>query len=204
MRSAITKTAALITLGAALILLAAGAQAHPGHVGGHDSASMFVLGFVHPLTGIDHLLAMLAVGVWSALIHKTVRNAVWLPAAFAALLLVGAALGLAGVTPPAVEPMVMASLVVLGLFVASRLTLSNGPGFALVGFLAVFHGLAHGMELPQNSSALAFVLGFMVTTVTLHLAGLFVGFSIRDRDRWVSRVLGAGIAGYGVLLFANL
>lgn len=204
MKNTTKKIVAYASSTAALMLLAGTAQAHPGHIGDHETFDMFVSGFTHPLTGIDHLLVMLAVGIWSALTHKTLREAIALPFIFAALLLVGAGLGVAGVRLPAVEPMIMASLLVLGLLVASRYTMKNSYSFVLVGLFAMFHGLAHGMELPHGNGAVAFVFGFMVTTLALHLVGLFAGFKIKGQARWVSSILGAGIAGYGAFLFAGL
>src|SRR5690606_29236391 len=126
-----------------LPLISTTALAHPGH-GQEVVGNMFVAGLLHPLAGFDHLLAMLAVGMWAALTHNNIRQAVWTPASFMALLMIGALAGIIGSSLPAVEPMIMASLFVLGLLLASRISLSSWAGFALVGFFAVFHGIAHG------------------------------------------------------------
>lgn len=198
------KILALTAATTGLMLLATTVQAHPGHIGDHEVTHMFAHGFSHPLTGIDHLLVMLAVGIWSALTHKTVREAIALPFIFSALLLIGAVLGVAGFSLPAVEPMIMASLLVLGLLIASQFTMKNSYSFVLVGLFALFHGLAHGMELPQSNGAFAFIAGFMTTTLALHLVGLFAGFKLKAQGKWLSRLLGAGIAGYGALLFVGL
>lgn len=115
------------------MLFSGAALAHPGHLGHELPGSMFAAGFWHPLTGFDHLLAMLAVGMWSALTHHTARQAVWLPVMFLALLFAGAMMGMAGVRLPAVEPVIMVSLLVLGLLVASRKAVQGWAGFALVG-----------------------------------------------------------------------
>lgn len=181
-----------------LALVSGAALAHPGH---DVSSNMLLSGLTHPLTGMDHLFAMLAVGLWSALTHKSVRSALWTPVSFLCLLLVGALLGLAGFTLPAMEPMIMGSLLVLGLLVASRLALPNWAGAALVGFFAVFHGMAHGAELPVGGSAAAFIAGFMLTTLALHVSGLAAGLAMQ-RSVWLTRLLGAGIAAYGVALIA--
>lgn len=192
---------------AALLSVAAGpALAHPGHelqslaAGGAD---MFFAGLLHPLTGFDHLLAMLAVGLWAALTHKDLKQALWTPASFLALLLVGALLGIAGLRLPAVEPIITASLLVMGLLVASRASMPRWAASALVGFFAVFHGLAHGAELPQAESAFAFIAGFMLTTLCLHLTGLGLGFALKHRNVLLTRLAGAGIAGYGLALLAT-
>ena len=182
-----------------LTLVSGAALAHPGH---EIPGNMFLSGLSHPLTGIDHLFAMLAVGLWSALTHDNIRSALWTPVSFLSLLLVGALLGMAGVTLPAIEPIIMASLLVLGLLVASRAALPTWASTALVGFFALFHGMAHGSELPIGGSAAAFIAGFMLTTFTLHVVGLAAGFAFKQRGLWLTRIAGAGIAIYGVALFA--
>lgn len=184
-----------------LTLVSGIALAHPGHA--HEAAShTLAAGLLHPLTGVDHLLAMLAVGLWAAMSHKTLPQALWTPFWFACLLLVGALAGLAGVWLPAVEPVIVASLLVLGLLLAARITLPQAGSAALVGFFAVFHGLAHGSELSPGASAAAFVAGFMLSTLALHALGLAVGFVLKHHAAWISRIAGAGIAAYGLALFA--
>ncbi|HEY9278809.1 MAG TPA: HupE/UreJ family protein [Eoetvoesiella sp.] len=180
-----------------LSLVSTAALAHPGH---EVADNLFLSGLAHPLTGVDHLLAMLAVGLWSALTHDNVRAAVWTPISFLCLLLIGALMGMAGIALPAIEPIIMASLLVLGLLVASRVSLPNWAGAALVGFFALFHGMAHGSELPLGGSAAAFIAGFMLSTFALHLIGLTAGFTLKQRNVWLTRLAGAGIAAYGVAL----
>ncbi|MCA3184391.1 MULTISPECIES: HupE/UreJ family protein [unclassified Cupriavidus] len=203
-------TLARLITGATLSLAAASAFAHPGHDGATVGASLFA-GLVHPFTGADHLLAMAAVGVWSALIAApqgafgqgaSKLDMLRLPLAFVAMMLVGAALGLAGVTLPAVEPMIAVSLLVIGLLVAVRAKLSTLSGMAIVGGFALFHGYAHGAELPATAAALpgvlAYVGGFAVSTMTLHVMGIGVGAFLRRHAAWMARVAGAGVALYGV------
>lgn len=187
--------------GMAALLLASAAWAHPGH---EHVGNLFVAGLTHPLTGFDHLLAMLAVGLWSALSHQSVRQAIYTPASFLALLFLGAVAGMAGVRLPGVEPMILASLLVLGLLVASSRSVPQWASMALVGFFAIFHGLAHGAELPHGDAAWTFVIGFMLSTLALHVAGLLVGFQLKQRNHWLTRFVGAGIAAYGISLFATL
>lgn len=202
-----------------LLALAAPALAHPGHDAATVSASL-AAGLLHPLTGTDHLLAMLSVGVWSALALRSARvgplslrekgpgraNAGTLallavPLTFVTLMLIGAALGLAGATLPAVEPMIAASLLVVGLLVALRARLPLAAGMALVGGFALFHGYAHGAELPATAGALpgvaAYVGGFAVATMGLHIAGIGVGAALRRHAPWLARAAGAGVALYG-------
>ena len=198
-----------LVAGAVLSLATASALAHPGHDAATVGASLWA-GLAHPFTGADHLLAMAAVGVWSALTAgpsgtfdagRSTASLLRLPFAFVAMMLVGAALGLAGVTLPAVEPMIAVSLLVIGLLVAVRARLSAMTGMAVVGAFALFHGYAHGAELPATAAALpavlAYVGGFAVATMTLHVTGIGAGMILRRHAGWIARLAGAGVALYG-------
>lgn len=182
--------------------LTGAAWAHPGH--GEHTPNLLVAGLTHPLTGFDHLFAMLAVGLWSALSHQTLRQAITTLASFLALLLLGALAGMAGMQLPANEPMILVSLLVLGLLVASRRATTQWASMALVGFFAIFHGLAHGVELPDGDGAWSYVVGFMFTTLGLHLLGVLAGFQLKQYNHWITRFVGVGIAAYGISLFAAL
>ena len=165
----------------ALFLIAAcavstGASAHIGADVGIHSEIGFLDGLLHPLTGQDHLSAMLAVGLWSALTARRLWTA---PLAFAAMLLAGALLGLAGIQLPAVEPMIAASVLALGLLVALRARLPAALAAALVGLFAIFHGVAHGAELAGAAHIGAPLLGMLITTVALHATGLGLGLAMR-------------------------
>jgi urease accessory protein len=160
----------------------------------------FIDGLLHPLTGLDHLAAMLAVGFWSALSARRPWTA---PLAFAAMLLAGALLGLAGMELPAVEPMIAASLLVLGLLVALRTQMPAALAAALVGLFAVFHGVAHGTELAGAASLWAPLAGMLFTTVALHATGLGMGRALRNTS-WVTRLAGTGVSMLGVTLLAQL
>lgn len=200
-RSRLCRISAFSLRAAGFLAVPCIALAHPGHEHvSNDMFKMFGMGVVHPLTGFDHLFAMVAVGLWAALTHKSVREAIWTPLSFLCWLLIGAVLGVEGVNLPAIEPMIMASLLVLGLLVTSRLSVPKWAGVALVGFFAVFHGIAHGSELPASGSAAAFFAGFMLTTLALHVVGLAAGFKLKNYNVWLTRVAGAGIAAYGFLL----
>lgn len=134
----------------------------------------FAAGFTHPLYGLDHVLAMVAVGLWAALIGG---RALWmLPAGFVAAMVVGFALALAGVGLPLVEPMILASSVVFGLVVALALRTPPAVAAGLVAAFGLFHGAAHGGELGQ-AGALAFSTGFAANTMLLHLAGIGLGLA---------------------------
>ena len=189
-------------------LLAAGsalALAHTGNDGAahHGIADAVAAGFTHPFSGLDHLAAMLALGVWSAL---TARR-VWLaPLAFASALLVGALLGFARLSLPGVEPMIAASLLVLGLLVASRAALPAVLGVAVAACFALFHGLAHGQELngPFGAWALA---GMVSATALLHASGIALGLAMKRSPVWlppIASAAGAGVALFGVSLLVGV
>lgn len=183
----------------ALLLLAAvaPAAAHTGTAAGGALAS----GFAHPLLGADHVLAMLAVGLWAALAGG---RAVWvLPAAFLALMAAGFGAALAGLALPMVEPAILASLVALGLLVAGAARLPLAAGAALAGFFALFHGAAHGAELGHADAA-GFGLGFLAATALLHAAGLVCGAAVAGRFGPLPlRLAGGATALAGVVLAAG-
>lgn len=185
------RTALLI---AALGLLPAVALAHPGH-----DAPGFVAGLMHTVTGIDHLLAMIAVGWWTAASQS--RHWWRVPASFAAGMLTGALLGLAGLTLPGAETLVALSLLVIGGLMVLRRTLSRTGATALAAGLALFHGYAHGSELPASGDTAAWLLGMIAATLLLHLAGAALALASR-RDPRALRAAGAvvTIAGSGLLI----
>jgi urease accessory protein len=192
---------AFVALIAAVLPLAA--SAHVGVDGGLHHG--FVTGFVHPLTGVDHLAAMLAVGLWSALsARRAWPDLLWAPLGFAGMLLTGALAGLAGLQLPGVEPMIAASLLVLGLLVVTQRRLPALAAAALVGAFAVFHGIAHGHELAGESDAALTLAGMLAATVLLHLAGIGIGWSLRHANRWLPRLAGAAVAVLGAALLGGL
>jgi urease accessory protein len=177
-------------------LLPAAALAHAtGDGGAHHG---FASGLLHPFTGLDHLAAMLAVGAWSALTATQARAAEYLraPLAFAALLLAGAVLAAGGLQLPAVEPMIIASLLVLGLLLAAQRRLPAVAAAALVGGFALFHGAAHGSELG-GGWALA---GMVLATALLHGTGLALGHVLRQRSAWWPRAAGGATLALGAAL----
>jgi urease accessory protein len=185
----------------AIYLITTPARAHFGHDAAEFSGINFLNGLLHPLTGVDHLAAMLAVGLWSALTARRLWTA---PLAFAAMLLVGALLGLSGMALPALEPMMAASLLVLGLLVALRARLPAAAAAALVGGFAVFHGVAHGTELAGASAPWAPLVGMLITTVALHAAGLALGLSLRHRSPVGSRLAGVAVTLLGGVLLLQM
>ncbi|MBA3059698.1 MAG: HupE/UreJ family protein [Gammaproteobacteria bacterium] len=176
------------------------------HTGINPQASPnFWAGFMHPVFGLDHLAAMVAVGLWSALsARRAGLELLWGPLGFANLLLVGAVLGLQGIELPAVEPMIAASLLVLGLLVVSRLRVPGAVAALLVGGFALFHGLAHGLELADSPHAFGVLAGMLTATVLLHSAGLGAGWALRGANVWLARAVGVGVAGFGSMLLLQL
>jgi urease accessory protein len=180
----------LATTGAAL--------AHTGaDSGGHHGA--FMGGLLHPLTGTDHLTAMVAVGIWSAVALRTAWQA---PLAFVALLAVGALAGFAGFQPPGVEPVIAASIVVLGLLISWRKGLPVGGVVSLVGVFAFFHGVAHGTELAGGQQ-LAALAGMVVGTAGLHLAGVGLGRLLLAQQHRLRQVVGAVLTMLGTWLLMH-
>ena len=161
-----------LRIAAALLALAPTvAFAHPGH----DGASL-VSGFLHPLGGFDHIIAMVAVGVLAA---RLGGRALWLvPASFIAAMAIAGLAGSAGIGLPYVETGIALSVVALGATVALGLTMPVAAAMALVGLCAVFHGYAHGAEMPETASGLVYGLGFIAGTALLHGIGIGLGLTM--------------------------
>jgi len=159
-------------------------------------------GFTHPLSGLDHILVMIAVGLWAAQIGG---RALWVvPAAFVGTMAFGFALAIIGVHLPFVEPAILASVVALGLLVAMAVRMETAACAAVVGIFALFHGYAHGGELGA-AGALPFSAGFVVATALLHIAGIGLGLGIGrlSSGRIISRMIGGLTAFAGLaLIFA--
>lgn len=196
------------SLKSALLFIAAGALSTgaSAHIGTDlHSHGSFMTGLLHPLGGMDHLLAMLAVGVWSAVSARRAGPALlWGPLAFANMLVLGALLGLQGMGGAVVEPMVAASVLALGLLVLTRQGMNAAASMVLVGGFAVFHGLAHGAELAATGDAVAAVAGMFVATIALHLSGVALGWSLRAANVWATRATGAAVAASGLALLMQL
>lgn len=170
------------------------AHSESGTVGG------FVSGFTHPLGGLDHIVAMVAVGLWGAFLGG---RAMWtLPVVFPVVMALGGALGVVGVELPGVETGIALSGVVLGVMVALAARPPLWVAAVLVGIFAVFHGHAHGTELPEAANALTFAIGFVIATGLLHLCGIAFGLLTKwPWGRMAIRVGGVAIAvvGFGFL-----
>ncbi len=160
---------------AVLVATTGWAAAHGGHpvVEGDGPWAAFITGFLHPLTGPDHVIAMVAVGLWGAVLGAP---ALWLlPVVFPLVMALGGALALVGLPLPGVEIGIALSGLALGLAVALRWRAPLAVAAVLVGAFAVFHGHAHGTELPQAASPLVYSLGFVMATGLLHLCGVAFG-----------------------------
>ena len=145
------------------------------HTGVGDTAG-FSHGFLHPLTGLDHVLAMVMVGIFA---WQLGGRALWLvPTTFVALMAVGVALGVTGIGVPFVEAGIALSVIVLGAIVALRVRAPVAAAMAVVGLFAIFHGHAHGSEMPESAADIAYGMGFMLATALLHAAGIGLGFLI--------------------------
>ena len=184
-------SSAVLFLAVALWPVLAWAHVESGEAGG------FLSGMSHPVSGLDHVVAMVAVGLWGAQLGMP---AIWiLPVAFPMMMAVGGMLGLIGMPLPGVEIGIALSAVVLGALVLGRVRLPLAAAVVVVGFFAIFHGHAHGTELPAGQNALLYSLGFVIATGLLHAVGITIGLI----QRWElgGQVLrGAG----GLVLVAGL
>ena len=190
---------ASLALLAAFALAAPLAQAHEGA----GLAGGFMSGFAHPLLGWDHVVAMLAVGLWGAFLGAP---ALWLlPVVFPLVMAAGGALGVLGVPLPAVEIGIAVSAIALGGVVAGALRPPLWVAALLVALFAIFHGHAHGTELPPGQSGLAYSIGFVAATGCLHGVGILVGVAHRwPAGRKALRFAGAAVALAGVAFLARI
>lgn len=179
-----------------LVLVAGTASAHTGH----GSESLFQ-GLAHPL-GLDHLLAMVAVGVWSAAAFDGARR--WIaPLTFLGAMSVAALLAIAGLSLPFVEHGLALSVAMFGAMLAFAKRVPATPGLALVAAAAALHGMAHGAELPAGASVAGYALGFLATTAALHAGGVGLGVALRERGAWIWRSSGALLGLAGIVLLAR-
>jgi urease accessory protein len=161
----------------------------------------FVSGLVHPIYGLDHLVAMVAVGLWGAQLGSP---AIWLlPITFPLVMTIGALLGVAGLPLLGLEVGISASALILGAMVAFAVRPSLWIAALVVAAFAIWHGHAHGTELPDAVNPLAYGIGFVVSTGLLHLCGIVLGVLVRwPAGAWVVRIAGGGIATLGVYFLA--
>ncbi len=170
---------------------------------GEGAAGGFTAGFLHPLFGWDHVVAMVAVGLWGAVLGAP---ALWiLPVVFPVVMALGGALGVAGVPLPAVETGIALSGVVLGLLVAFAVRAPLWVAAVIVGAFAVFHGHAHGTELPAAADPIAYAVGFVIATGLLHLGGIAIGLLWGNPvGSWAVRGAGAVVAAVGTAFLTGI
>ncbi len=186
----------LLALAGVMLASSVPTFAHPGE-GWHTHD--VVTGFVHPFSGIDHVLAMLAVGFWAGMAGHQARF-VW-PLGFVACVAAGALLGAMGLTLPVSEIMIAASVAGLGLVVALGWQASVKAGLSLCALFGLAHGMAHGVEMPVDANGLVYALGFLTATGLLHASGLGLGLKTHPL---VGKLAGLGLAmvGAGLLVGA--
>ena len=191
---------ALLTIGLCLAI-ATPALAHQGHA--HTYGGGFSSGFFHPILGFDHVAAMVAVGMWGGILG---RPAIWLlPVVFPLAMAFSAALGVIGVPLPFVEAGIATSAVIIGLMIAFFVNPPLWVAVTIVGIFALFHGHAHGTELPSTANPFAYVFGFVLSTGLLHAAGIVLGLLIAfPLGKTIVRGSGAviSLAGLGFLFGA--
>jgi urease accessory protein len=182
---------------AALAAIAAGAAPALAHTGvGHSSG--FFAGLSHPVGGMDHLLAMLSVGIWSALVSKGGAWRIWVaPAAFVAAMFAGAMAGCLQVPLPMVETGIALSVLLLGLMILARVELPLAVGAVVIALFALYHGHAHGSE--GTGAIVAYMAGLAFTTATLHVAGIGIGLAL-TRARHAAIAAGALVSAAGAYL----
>lgn len=164
------------------------ANAHPGHGGG------LMDGMAHPLFGLDHLLAMVAVGIWA---FQLGGRAKWIvPVSFVTLMAAAGSAGMAGIALPMIESGIATSLLILGLLIAFSVRVTPALGACTVALFAIFHGNAHGVEMPLLGSAWQYGIGFILSTAALHGLGLAIGKGISERGLLL-RAAGAAVAASG-------
>lgn len=194
------KRAAVTTFAIFLIFAPAAALAHPGHEG----AGGLVHGFFHPITGIDHVLAMIAVGV---LATQYGGRALWLvPMSFLIAMAAAGAIGMAGIPVQIVEAGIGLSVVVLGLMIAFQIKPPTLVAMVVVGFFALFHGYAHGSEMPNGPAGLSFAVAFLVATALLLSAGVGLGLLLQrgTLSRRLIQAGGGAMALVGIAVLASV
>jgi urease accessory protein len=183
---------------AAALLIAPLAHAHPGH-----GAEGFAEGFFHPFTGIDHILAMVAIGLWAA---QRGGRALWaVPAVFVTVMALGGIAGTAGISLPFVEQGVALSVLLLGILVAAAVRWPVSASIAVAGLFALFHGHSHGAEMPVSVSGLEYGTGFVAATALLHAAGIGAAMLAHKVGRTtLLRLSGGVIAAAGAWLLLGV
>ena len=183
---------------ALLAFLLLSSESASAHILEGDAAGGFISGFEHPISGLDHIVAMVSVGLWGAQLGVP---AIWLlPVTFPMVMAFGGMLGLMGVPLPGTEVGIALSAVALGAVVATEARPPLWVAALLVGFFAIFHGHSHGTEIPPDQNGVLYSVGFVIATGLLHLCGIGIGLAARwPAGRIAVRLAGAAIAAAGVI-----
>jgi urease accessory protein len=164
---------------------------------GTGLAGGFLAGVSHPLTGLDHMLAMVSVGIWGHFLGRPMLQA--LPMVFPIMMSIGAGVGMAGVPLPPVELGIALSVVILGALILGGIRANIGTACAVVGLFALFHGYAHGVELPSAADPIGYSLGFVFATGFLHVVGIGLGLlAMLPRGNMLLRGIGGVVLGFGL------
>ena len=187
------KTITRLLMATGLMVTATAASAHACH----DAGTGFTSGLLHPMLGLDHLLAMAAIGFWSARQSATLKNST--PLFVIGGMVVGAGIAWGGLSLPGVETGISLSVILAGILIATLAKLPTAVGGSLVAAFMVFHGFAHGTEMPSGAALVAYLAGFSVATLALTFAGRGLGaLSLKSHSR-VTRAIGAALVGAGVM-----
>ena len=186
-----------------LLLTSSGtALAHPGH-----DVSSFATGLMHPFSGLDHLLAMVAIGLWAAQgnTKKRSERKIWLlPATFMTMLVIGSVTALQWQSLPLIEAGLATSVLALGLLIALSLQFPAALSITVTGLFGLLHGYAHGLDVPLSASPTACVLGLLAGTVALHGSGITAGIVTRKRYTLLAKAVGVAIAASGAWMLAGM
>jgi len=190
------KTITRLLMATGLMVTANAASAHASH----DAGTGFTSGLLHPMLGLDHLLAMAAIGFWSVRQSGTLKNST--PLFVIGGMVVGAGIAWGGLSLPGVETGISLSVILAGILIATLAKLPTAVGGSLVAAFMVFHGFAHGTEMPAGAALVAYLAGFSLGTLALTFAGRGLGTLMQKADNRVARALGGVVAAIGALLAA--
>ncbi|MBQ0832845.1 HupE/UreJ family protein [Marinobacter sp.] len=183
-----------VLMATGLMVTATAASAHAGH----DAGTGFTSGLLHPMLGLDHLLAMAAIGFWSVRQSTTLKNST--PLFVIGGMILGAAIAWGGMSLPGVETGIALSVLLAGILIATMAKLPTAVGGSLVGAFMVFHGFAHGSEMPAGAALVAYLAGFSIATLALTFVGRGLGALMQKTDNRFGRVLGGVVAAIGAVL----
>ena len=190
---------AIVLTTLSLLAISPAAFAHPGHLAG----SGFATGLLHPFTGMDHLLAMIAVGLWAA--QRGGRHLFVIPASFVVMMALGGLVGASGIALPLVQPGILGSLIVFGLLIALDARMPLAAGMAVIGSFALFHGYAHAVEMPAQAHLAVFGSGMLLSSIALHLVGIGAGrLGKAQFNQVVLRAMGGLIVLAGLVFFTGV